>query len=107
LIFRIAKIKEKIKLNKREEKLLTYYTQCERIFSHYGEDAQKRQLIQELSELITALTKNDEENITEEMADVLVLLDQFVIANPERDKKIQNMQLYKVERQLKRIQEDV
>lgn len=48
------------------------------ILNYYGEESQANQLIQELSELIVAITKNDEENIKEEVADVLVMLNQFL-----------------------------
>lgn len=55
-------------------KHLSYCYMCRNIFNHYGIDNQKNQLIQELSELIVAITKNDLENVIEEMADVLVVL---------------------------------
>ena len=48
------------------------------ILNYYGEESQANQLIQELSELIVAITKNDEENIKEEVADILVMLNQFL-----------------------------
>ena len=54
--------------------LINYYTGCKIIFSHYGEEHQKKQLIQELGELIIAITKDDLENVIEEMADVEVML---------------------------------
>ena len=65
-----------------------YYTACKIIFNHYGKQAQERQLIQELGELIVAITKGDLENIIEEMADVQVMIDQFTINSPYMDKKI-------------------
>ena len=83
--------------------LMNYYTGCRIIFSHYGEEHQKKQLIQELSELIVAITKNDLENIIEEIADVEVMLDQFKIAKPEIQHKIDTVMLHKVKRQLQRI----
>ena len=39
--------------------LINYYTGCRIIFDHYGEEHQKKQLVQELAELIVAITKND------------------------------------------------
>ena len=48
------------------------------ILNYYGEESQANQLIQELSELIVAITKNDKENIKEEVADILVMLNQFL-----------------------------
>lgn len=82
---------------------MNYYTGCNIIFRHYGAEHQKKQLIQELSELIVAITKNDLENIIEEIADVQVMLDQFKIANPELQRKSESIMLMKVKRQLERI----
>lgn len=43
----------------------------------YGKQAQTIQAIQELGELIVALTKGDIVNITEEVADVEIMIDQI------------------------------
>jgi len=83
-----------------------YYTACKIIFNHYGKQAQERQLIQELGELIVAITKGDLENIIEEMADVQVMIDQFTINSPYMDKKIINIQHDKALRQLMRIKKE-
>lgn len=86
--------------------LINYYTGCKIIFSHYGEEQQKKQLIQELGELIVAITKNDLENIIEEMADVEVMLDQFKIEYQDINNKIEHVMLQKVKRQLDRISKE-
>ena len=86
--------------------LINYYTGCRIIFDHYGEEHQKKQLVQELAELIVAITKNDLENIIEEMADVEVVLDQFKIANRKINGKIDRVMLQKVTRQLDRIKQE-
>ena len=86
--------------------LINYYTGCKMIFSHYGEEHQKKQLIQELGELIVAITKDDLENVIEEMADVEVMLDQFKINYPKINNKIDTAMLNKVNRQLRRIKEE-
>lgn len=91
-------------MEKRE--LINYYTGCKIIFSHYGEEHQKKQLIQELGELIVAITKDDLENVIEEMADVEVMLDQFKINYPKINNKIDTAMLNKVNRQLRRIKEE-
>lgn len=91
-------------MNKDEIK--TYYTACNFIYKHYGEEAQKRQLIQELAELIVAITKNDLENIIEEMADVQVMLDQFTMANRRIYDKMEFIQMQKVKRQMERIEKE-
>lgn len=86
--------------------LINYYTGCKIIFSHYGEEHQKKQLIQELGELIVAITKDDLENVIEEMTDVEVMLDQFKINYPKINNKIDTAMLNKVNRQLRRIKEE-
>lgn len=48
--------------------------------THFGPEAQKNKAIEELSELIRALARNDDQgNINEEMADVRIMLDQLEI----------------------------
>lgn len=83
--------------------LINYYTGCKIIFSHYGEEHQRKQLCQECGELIVAVTKGDLENVIEEMADVLVVIDQFRIDNPKINKKLDLIMMSKVNRQLERM----
>lgn len=90
----------------KDEQIKTYYTACQYIINHYGREKQKQQLVQELAELIVAITKNDIENIIEEMADVQVMLDQFTVSDPALFDKIELMQIKKVKRQIGRIQEE-
>jgi NTP pyrophosphatase (non-canonical NTP hydrolase) len=82
-----------------------YFVACKIIFEHYGEEKQKIQLIQELSELVVALTKNDLENILEEMADVQIMLDQFC-QKKEYGDRVTKIQHDKINRQLDRINAD-
>ena len=89
-----------------KDQVKTYYTTCRFIFNHYGEEAQKQQLIQELAELIVAITKNDIENIIEELADVQIMFDQFTINKKDLYDKMELMQIKKVSRQVKRIMEE-
>lgn len=59
----------------RDENMLEkYYENCRSIFLNYGLKNQKKQFIQELAELIQAITKNDFENFAEELADVQVMI---------------------------------
>lgn len=83
-----------------------YYRNCRLIFTNYGLRNQKKQFIQELAELIQAITKSDYENFAEELADVQVMIDQFITFNPNLDKLYKQIRLEKVERQLKRIEEE-
>lgn len=48
-----------------------------KVWEHYGKETQKKKFIEELSELITALAKEDRRAIGEEMADVEVMIMQF------------------------------
>ena len=85
------------------EKYKKYYTGCKAIFEHYGEEAQKQQLIQECAELIQAVTKGEYDNFVEELADVQVVIDQFTINSPELDKNMRKIQRQKVKRQIERL----
>lgn len=82
-----------------------YYKGCKQIFEFYGKEHQTLQLVQELAELIQAITKGDKENFIEEIADVQVMIDQFIIMHPDLDKEMRRIQLEKVKRQLKRMEE--
>ena len=68
-------------------------------------EKQKLQFIQELSELIQAITKGDADNFIEELAVVQVMIDQFIISNHILDIKYKKIMLEKVRRQIKRIGE--
>jgi phosphoribosyl-ATP pyrophosphohydrolase len=89
-----------------EKEMIEYYKAETAILKHYGLKAQKQQFIQELAELIVALTKNDINNLVEEMADVQVMIDQFTINDIDLDLKMQEIQLAKVRRQLERIKNE-
>lgn len=78
------------------------YNKLQTIFNHYGEEAQKRKLQEECAELIRAVARDDEENMLEEMADVLILIKQF--CDLEHKKDIQEIMNKKIERTLKRIE---
>ena len=57
----------------------------------------KDKLIEELSELIRALIKNDKENIIEEIADVQILLYEYIM-KAENQRYINDMIDYKLNR---------
>ena len=79
---------------------------CRNIFDYYGIASQKNQLIQELGELIVAITKDNLENIIEEMADVQVMLDQFRLSQPDWRYQIDSIKQAKVRRQIERMNND-
>lgn len=89
-----------------EQEMIEYYKAETAILKHYRIKTQKQQFIQELAELIVALTKNDINNLIEEMADVQVMIDQFTINNVDLDLKMQEIQLQKVRRQLEQIKNE-
>lgn len=80
-----------------------YENDCKTIYSHYGIYLQKQQLVQECAELIQAATKNDFENFCEELADVQVLIDQFLYCEPDIKAKVDSIKELKVNRQMRRI----
>ena len=80
-----------------------YNSNLKKIFRHYGKENQKKQLIQELAELIVAITKNDTDNFIEELADVQVIIDQFTLIYPDLFQKLVETKHHKAERQVKRI----
>jgi len=73
------------------------------IWEHYGEKLQIKQTIEELSELITALTWGNKEDITEEIGDVEIMIAQLKGGlNINTAEVIQ----YKLKRQMRRIIEE-
>jgi NTP pyrophosphatase (non-canonical NTP hydrolase) len=74
----------------------------------FGREAQKRQAQEELSELITAISHEirgrKNENVAEEIADVLIMLQQLVIIydNAEQVAKFQNEKLHRLYSAVKR-----
>lgn len=95
---------------------------CKRILDHYGAANQRLQLIEECAELIQAINKynramNDifagscdvvraKNNIAQEVADVLIMIEQITTALFKDDKSfIDEMIEYKLNRQLQRIKE--
>lgn len=75
-----------------------------KIFHHYGETHQREKLKEELNELIEAVDDNDE-HFKEEIADVLNVIDQFIMAKGW-GVDIYRIKFEKVERQLKRIKNE-
>lgn len=93
------------------------------ILDHYGEKAQRRQAVEELSELIQAICKcerilgerehdpkklekveNAHKNLLGEIADVIVMIEQLKIMVGERGRtRIENIIDEKINRQLERI----
>ena len=77
------------------------------IINHYGYRHQIRKLAEEQYELIEALFEEDEEDITEEIADCLLLINQFKAYYKIKDKDIQKVYDYKIARQERRIANEI
>ena len=74
-----------------------------KIISHYGLKNQIRKFNEESYELIEALFEEDKEHITEEIADCLVLINQFKAYYEIKDKDIKKVYDYKIAGQEMRI----
>jgi len=48
-----------------------------KIVKHFGVEHQKNKAIEELSELIRAISRNDRDNVIEEIADVEIVINQL------------------------------
>lgn len=75
----------------------------ETIIDYYGRDKQKTKVIEELSELIKAICKNDVENIKEEIADVSIMLSQLQIIYGFSDWDIEIIKEKKINRTIERM----
>ena len=94
-----------------------------KIIKHYGINSQQRKLEEEVFELQEAITTHElkqsveydiplteivgtKEHITEELADVLVLLGQIIHYYDIDKKEIEKLLKYKIGRQLRRIENE-
>lgn len=78
-----------------------------KIINNYGVNAQLKKLNEELYEFEEAvLEKHDKEHITEEIADILVILQQFKEKYNIDLAEINKVMRYKVDRQIRRIEKE-
>lgn len=89
-----------------------------KIINHYGINKQLKYihseyfeldeaiLNYETSELLEKLVENKIEHITEEIADVMVMLKQFQYFYEIEDSQIEDIMKYKIKRQLERIDKE-
>ena len=75
------------------------------IADYYGKEHQTIKAIEELAELIQALAKEDVENIKEELADVMVMLEQIKYLYGFSEIEINRIMFSKIVRQLGRAGE--
>lgn len=77
------------------------------ILDHYGAEHQKKKAIEELEELIEALKDDDVSEVFEEMADVLVMMEQLMLIYDISIDQLEAVVTYKVTRQLLRMRNEV
>lgn len=82
---------------------MEYYEKITAIFNHYGVEAQKRKLQEECAELIRAIARGDEHNMLEEIADVEILIEQFMTIGSNFE-DVEHIRIRKLERTLNRIE---
>ena len=78
------------------------------IINHYGEDKQLIMAIEEMSELTKVLCKTERgkinlNDLTEEIADVMVMMEQLILIFKLDGILIRHKMRFKIERQLRRI----
>lgn len=88
-------------------------TSAKKILTHYGQQKQEVQAVQELSELILLLAARDDQrnagykdHVAEEIADSLIMIEQIRIANGITDKDVNAWIAKKLGRQLGRMQKE-
>lgn len=84
---------------------------CTKIMQHYGVQAQKLKLVEELAELIQAVLKSPEnlisDDMVEEIADVEIMLTQIKsVMSCDQWQLQHDMTCYKLRRQLDRIEDE-
>ena len=79
------------------------FKSIEKIADHYGYEKQKNKTVEELIELADAIIHDQEDNIVEEIADVLIMLNQLIYLK-QMKKKVDQTITEKIERQIKRIE---
>lgn len=78
-----------------------------KIINHYGVNAQLKKLTEEVYEFEEAvLEKHDKEHITEEIADIFVILQQFKEKYNIDLTEINKVMKHKVDRQIRRIEKE-
>ena len=83
-----------------------------RAIEHYGPQNQMKQSIEELAELIVAINKytrypdviETKQHVAEEIADVLIMIDQLKIILDIKEYEINSYKAYKLDRLEKRIE---
>lgn len=72
----------------------------------YKPEKQKKKAVEELGELITAIAKEDRENIVEEIADVLIMIFQMIIIYSISKMEIVKWIVFKLKRLKERVRKE-
>lgn len=96
-----------------EMDMLTQEEAERQILDHYGQKKQELQAVQELSELILLLAaredqrgKDYKDDLTNEIADALVMIEQVKMMHDIHDEDVTEVIVYKLSRQLDRIAQE-
>jgi phosphoribosyl-ATP pyrophosphohydrolase len=76
------------------------------IISHHGVSGQIDKAVEEAHEFVYAITHNDIENIKEEIADLLIMIEQIAIIFNIHKEEIENIKYEKIARTLNRIKSE-
>lgn len=88
---------ENFKKSEQSKKLI-------KIYNHFGQETQMKKLIEEANELAEAVKSGNTDHIAEEIADLMVLIEQIMIAFPILSNRVNSEFSYKIERTLDRIE---
>jgi NTP pyrophosphatase (non-canonical NTP hydrolase) len=83
--------------------LTNWNDELHEIIDHYGKDHQLDKLEEEIAELWLAIRSTDKNAITEELADVLVMLGQVIIMRDLDPDSIEKMMGFKIVRTINRM----
>lgn len=88
--------------------LLSQKDDMEQIISHYGKQAQKLMVLEEMAELQKEVCKSfrgkrNRDEIIEEMADVYIMLEQLQLMYGINDEVLEGIAQEKIERQMERM----
>ena len=76
------------------------------IFNTYGKSHQTSKLLEEIGEFIETIMNDDKENMVKELADVMVLLNQFKLYYCIYDEEVKRVMIEKINRQMERIENE-
>lgn len=79
----------------------------EYIYKYYGKAIQGDKLLEEAQEVVDAVNSGDIENLHEEVADLMLLIDQLISIYKLDTYKIHDYMIFKLNRTIRRIDEEI